>query len=123
MKYVLYLLGFSWIAIGAITILYTDAFKTWMQRLVTQTDRKILSVPPGVVGVLLIISASASGHAWFLGIIGFLGLGKSVFIYLNPGEMYDKLIKWYLDSVSDQGIRFSGIVGLILGTVIVSWIV
>lgn len=122
MKYVLYLLGFSWIAIGSFAILYTDDFKAWMQRLVTNMDKKLLSALPGVFGVLLIISASSSGHTWFVAVLGVLGIGKAVFIYTNPGQMYDKVITWYLDAVSEQAIRLSGIVGLILGTVIVSWV-
>jgi uncharacterized protein YjeT (DUF2065 family) len=51
-----------------------------------------------------------------------LAVLKGGFIFWNPQNLYDKTLDWYLNSVSDQTFRFFGIITLIFGTVILSWI-
>ncbi len=121
MKYVVYLLGFLWIAAGTVAILYTDDFKGYLKGLTTRMDRSILAIIPAAVGLLLLIAASSTSHAWFIGLIGILGIVKGVLIYFNPAGLFD-LIKNWLDTLADQGYRLVGIVALILGTVVISWI-
>ena len=42
-------------------------------------------------------------------------------IYFNPAGFYESSKKW-IDGLSDQGCRLTGIIALVLGTVIISWI-
>ena len=66
MKWFLYGISLVWIAMGSWIILYTSGHRNAMKSMTRGADRKILSILPAVLGVLLLISASVSHHAWFL---------------------------------------------------------
>jgi uncharacterized protein YjeT (DUF2065 family) len=77
---------------------------------------------PFIFGILFLFSASATRNPWFIRLIGFMGITKGLFIFINPKGFYDKLSDWYLNSLSDQTHRFYGIFAIILGTAVLSWI-
>ena len=121
MKYIVYLLGFLWIAAGAIAILYTDDYKGFLKGLLTRLDRNILAIIPAGFGLLLLFAASSTTHSGFIRLIGVLGIVKGVLIYFNPGGLFEISKNW-LDTLSSQGYRLVGIIALVLGTVVISWI-
>lgn len=121
MKYIIYLLGFLWIAAGAIVILYTEEYKSIIKGLMDKTDKKWLALIPSVFGLLLLIAAPSTNYGWFIGLIGILGIVKGVLIYFNPAGLYDLSRNW-LETLTDQGYRLIGIIALVLGTVVISWI-
>jgi uncharacterized protein YjeT (DUF2065 family) len=118
----LYAFSFFFIAIGCCTILYTNEARNVMKRLFKQIDRKILSVIEAILGILLLISANASHHPWFIRLIGLSAVIEGVVIFLIPKHLYDDLIHWYVDSLSDQTYRFFGALSLIIGTAMLSWV-
>ena len=122
MKWFLYAISFLWITAGAWFIIYTTESRNVMKRLFDKTDRKILSVFPAIIGILLFISASWSLHSWFLRLLGIMAVIKGAIIFFNPKNLYDELMNWYLNSLSDQTYRFFGIVVIIIGTAVLSWI-
>ena len=122
MKWFLYAFSLIWISYGAGIIIYTRESKSMIKSLVTDLDRRLLSVLPAIFGVFLIIAATESRHSWFIRLIGILAVLKGGFIFWNPQNLYNKIVDWYLNSLSDQTFRFFGIIILILGTVILSWI-
>lgn len=122
MAWFLYLISAAWIAIGSCAILYTTETRNTFRNFISTTHHKVLAVLPFVMGVLLIISASAGTHPWLIGILGCIGLIKGGFVFLNPNGLYDKIIQWYMGSVSDIGYRLIGIITVILGTAVLSWI-
>jgi uncharacterized protein YjeT (DUF2065 family) len=122
MKWFLYAFSLIWISFGAGIIIYTRESKSMIKSLVTDLDRRFLSVLPAIFGVFLIIAATESRHSWFIRLIGILAVLKGGFIFWNPQNLYNKILDWYLNSLSDQTFRFFGIIILILGTVILSWI-
>ncbi|MFZ0482773.1 MAG: hypothetical protein WAL93_05210 [Desulfobacterales bacterium] len=122
MKWFLYAFSLIWISFGTGLIIYTRESKSMIKRLVTDLDRRILSTLPVVLGVFLIMAASESRHSWFIRLIGILAVFKGGCIFWNPQNLYDKIVDWYLNALSDQTFRFFGIITLILGTVILSWI-
>lgn len=121
MKIIVYLLGFLWIAAGAVAILYTDDYRAYVKGLMTRMNRMILAIIPAVFGLLLLLAASSTTHGWFIGLIGILGIVKGVLIYFNPGGVFEISKNW-LETLSDQGYRLVGIIALVLGTVVISWI-
>ena len=123
MAWFLYLLSAAWISIGSCAILYTAETRNTFKSLLTHTNRKMLSALPFGAGILLIISASASIYPWLIGFFGLIGILKGGLIFVNPNGLYDKMVLWYLESVSDQGNRLFGIVTVILGTAVLSWII
>jgi uncharacterized protein YjeT (DUF2065 family) len=122
MAWFLYLISVVCISYGSCTILYTSETRNTSKKLLTPINRIALSTLPLAFGVLMIIAASASLHPWLVRLLGLVGLMKGIFIFVNPNGMYDKSLHWFFESVSDQGYRLMGIVTVILGTAILSWI-
>ena len=121
MKLIVYLLGLLWVAAGAMAILYTDDYKAYLRGIMGTLNRMYLALIPAIFGLLLLLAASSTTHSWFIRLIGILGIAKGVLIYLNPGGLYEKSQQW-LGAISDQGYRLIGIIALVLGTVVISWI-
>ena len=118
----LYSISFLCIAVGCCTILYTDETRNFMRRLFNQIDRKFLSDFEAIIGILLLVSATASHHPWFIRLIGLSAVIEGVVIFLIPKNLYDELINWYVDSLSNQTYRFFGALSLIIGTAMLSWV-
>lgn len=121
MEYVIYVVGFAWIAAGAFAILYTDTYKAYIQRLMNLNNRIGLAMIPLIVGVLLLLSASSTVHSGVIALIGGLAIVKGLLIYFNPAGLFQTTGGW-LENISEQGYRLIGIIALVLGTVIISWI-
>ena len=122
MKIILYAFSLVYIATGVCMVLYTEETRNVFRKLV-QMGFRVMSVVASVMGLLLILAASASHHPWFLRIIGLLALGEGVLLYINPHDIMGKLYDWFLKQTSDQGFRAMGIITVIFGTALISWIV
>jgi uncharacterized protein YjeT (DUF2065 family) len=122
MNVFLYAISFLCIAIGCCTILYTDEARNFLKRLFNKIDRKFLSVFEAIMGILLLFSATASHHSWFIRLIGLMAIIEAGVIFLVPKNLYDELINWYVNSLSDQAYRLFGILSLILGIAMLSWV-
>jgi uncharacterized protein YjeT (DUF2065 family) len=122
MNVFLYAMSFLFIVIGCCTILYTNETRTFLNRLSSKIDRKFLSVFEAIMGILLLVSATASHHPWFIRLIGLSAVIEGVVIFLIPKNLYDELMNWYVNSLSDQTYRLFGILSLILGTAMLSWV-
>ena len=121
MTWILYAASVLWIAAGAYGILYTERWRALMRRLLENTDRRLLEAATGVGGLLL-LAASASRVPAVVAVIGVLAIAKAVLLYLNPAGVFEKSRRWYLDELTDQAHRLLGIVSLILGTALLSWV-
>ena len=122
MRWFLYAISLIWIFVGCCSILYTNETKNIVKRIFSNIDRKILSVLPFVLGILFILSASATRIPWLFRVIGLMAVIEGVVFLLITKDMYDKFMDWYLNSLSDQTYRLSGILGIIFGTAVLSWI-
>lgn len=122
MKEFLYAISLLWITVGSCFVLYTTASRGFFRALLRGMDRRLLSVLPVVFGVLLILSASQSRNSWFIRLLGIIAVIKGGFIFSNPKGTYDQITNWYLDAASDHTLRFFGIIALVLGTAVFSWV-
>jgi uncharacterized protein YjeT (DUF2065 family) len=122
MKWFLLAVSILFIAIGCCTILYTNETRNVLKNIFNKIDRKIISVFEVIMGVLLLFSATASHHSWFIRLIGFVAVIEGGIIFFIPKNLYDELIDWYLNSASDQTYRLFGIISIILGAAVLSWI-
>ena len=122
MNVFIYVFSFFCITIGCCTILYSDETRNFLKGLFNHIDRKFLSVFEVIMGVLLLVSATASHHSWFIRLIGLMAVIEGGAILLMPKNLYDELINWYVNSLSDQTYRLFGILSLILGTAMLSWV-
>jgi uncharacterized protein YjeT (DUF2065 family) len=94
-----------------------------MRNLLKTVDRKLLSILPFIAGVLFLFSAADSRHPWIIRLFGLIGIIKAIFVFVDPKGIYNKSVGWSLDSLTDQTHRFFGIVTIILGTAVLSWII
>ncbi|MGD9105907.1 MAG: DUF2065 family protein [Desulfobacterales bacterium] len=122
MRWFLYAISLIYISIGCCSILYTNETKNIVKNIFSNIDQKILSVLPFVLGNLFILSASATRIPWLIRLIGLMAVIEGVVFFLIPKDWYDKFMDWYLNSLSDQTYRLSGILGIILGIAFLSWI-
>jgi len=122
MKWFLYVFSLISIVAGCCNILYTDETKNVGRSIVKGIDLRILSILMFAAGILFILSASACRYPWVIRFLGLIFLIEGVLAFTNPSNLYDKLVDWYLDSLSDQTHRLFGIITIILGTAVLSWI-
>ncbi len=122
MKWFLLAVSILFIAIGCCTILYTNETRNVLKNIFNKIDRKIISVFEVIMGVLLLFSATASHHSWLIRFIGFMAVIEGGIIFFIPKNLYDELINWYLNSASDKTYRLFGIISVILGAAVLSWI-
>jgi len=122
MKVIVYLLGFGYIVIGSYLILYTRETVDVLKGLSQKYQPRYLSAIPAVFGLLFLISASATSYPWVFRIIGLLGVCKAIVAFTNPQKVYSRMLDWYFGNISDQTQRLFGIIGIIFGTVILTWI-
>ena len=123
MKGFLYVISFFCIAMGCCTILYTDETRRFVKSIFKEIDRRFISAFELIMGILLLISATASRQSWFIRLFGLMAIIEGAVIFLIPKNLYDELMDWYFNSASDQTYRLFGILSLILGTAILSWII
>ena len=122
MKWFLYAISLIFIAVGCCSILYTAETKKIVRRIFINIDQKILAALPFTLGFLFILSAPATHIPWLFRVIGLMAVFEGVVFFLIPKDLYDKFMNWYLNYLSDQTYRLSGILGIILGTAFLSWI-
>ena len=121
MKVIVYLLGFGCIIISSCLILYTRATVDAFKGLLQTYELKYLSVIPAVFGLLFLISASVTIYPWVFRIIGILACGEAVLTFTDPQKIYSRIIDWYLN-LSEQTHRLFGIISVIFGTAVLTWI-
>jgi hypothetical protein len=122
MKGIVYLLGFGHIALGSYLILYTAATVNTLNGWFKAYPLKYLSAIPAVVGLLFLISASSIIYPWVFWIIALLAFCEAVVAFADPQQIYSRMVDWYFGNVSVETNRLFGIIGLIFGTVILTWI-
>ncbi|MDJ0784562.1 MAG: hypothetical protein QNJ22_21545 [Desulfosarcinaceae bacterium] len=122
MTVILYLFSIAFLSAGCVLILYTTEYRRWFQHFVTNTPPKILAALPAGIGLLLIISAFGSRYPAVIIILGILALLKGALILLNPNQIFDQLKEWMFNRAGDQTLRLFGIIAVVLGTAMVSWI-
>lgn len=122
MTWFLYLVSIVFVVIGAVLILYTDWTRKSLEGLVAKKNFRLLGLVPLVFGILLIISAGWSEIFWLVFLLGLIALAKGVYLLLGPKDQMGTAITWWLGKASDQLYRLSGVICLVLGTALLSWI-
>ncbi len=122
MEWFLYFVSFAWVAAGAGLILYTGELRGAIASHVVESRRKAFAVAALVFGVLLVAAAGRCRYSWFVVVLGLAAVGKAVALWIDPSGIFEKVRGWYLETASDQTLRFMGIVLLILGTALFSWV-
>ncbi len=122
MQWFLYFTGAVWIAAGAWFVLYTKESRDFTEKFLRTVNGMFVSFLALVFGILLIVSSFYSREPVFVFVLGILGAAKGCLFLANPRNIYFKARDWLLEKASDQTIRLFGIISLILGTAVLSWI-
>jgi uncharacterized protein YjeT (DUF2065 family) len=122
MKWFLYLFSIVFLSTGSVLILYTTEYRRWFQSFITSTPPKILAALPAGIGFLLIVSAFSSKYPAVIIILGIMGLLKGALALFNPSGSFDQIKAWLFNTASDQTLRLFGIIAVVIGTAMVSWI-
>jgi len=122
MQWILYAFSLVFVAFGVYMILYTDNARNLFRQFI-QMGFKTLSIIAALIGFLFLVSASASHYPWFLRFVGIFSIAEGVVLYINPQDIMGRIYAWYLDEASDQTFRASGIITVIFGTALISWII
>jgi uncharacterized protein YjeT (DUF2065 family) len=122
MKWLLYVISFLWIGAGSSFILYTAQSRNLLKKMLAGADKGLVSVLPITIGALLIVGAYQTAFPWVVVLLGILAAVKGCIFLFNPEKLADKLTSWYLEQASDHTYRLAGIIAIILGTALLSWL-
>ena len=122
MDTIAYLLGFALIVYCTYANLYTRQAVTAIQKMYQAFQLKYLAAFPAVVAALCLISAPALACPWLFWIIGVAAAIEAVVAFLNPWQIYSRMLDWFFENVSDQAYRFFSILGIILGTLMLTMV-
>jgi len=122
MGWFLYVVSIVFVVIGAVLILYTDSFRTWLGSVLDKRSIRPLGVIPLIFGILMIISAAWSEVFWLILILGVLILAKGIYLVFGSREHIDRATAWWFGNASDRLHRFCGLILVILGATILSWV-
>lgn len=121
MEIIVYLLGFGHIFFSSLCILYTRESVDWIQDMFKAYPLKYLAAMPLVYGLLFLVSASSTCFPWLFRLIGLLGFIEAVVAFTNPEKIYSRMLDWYFENISIRTNQLFGILGVILGTLIITW--
>ena len=122
MKWFLYLMSIYFIIAGITLILYTDWLRRLLQRMLSGINLRWIFPLPLIIGFLLIFSKGLTPYPWIIVIIGTLALVKGVYFLLSPKKQMDTLVNWWAYRAQDITYRLWGLIILILGITLFSWI-
>lgn len=122
MKWFIVLFSVVWIAAGGFLILYTDRCRETLGHIFERMGRIPMAAAAALTGVLFLLSARSTVHAGAVTLLGILALAKGGLFFWNPHRLFDRLRRWWLEQATDQTYRLAGMVTLILGTALISWV-
>ena len=122
MKWFLYFMSIYFIILGVTFILYTDWIKKLLKRMLRGFNFRWFFPLPLIIGVLFILCRDLTHHPKLILVLGILILGKGIYILLSPKKHIDTIMNWWIYKVPDITYRFWGLVFLILGIALFSWL-
>lgn len=122
MEAIVFLLGSTYVVMSSLYILYTretvNAFRNFFDRY----ELRFLAIIPALVGLLFLVSANSTRHPWVFRVIAVIAFSEAVLAIVNPKDIFNQMLNWFFGGVSDRIIKLFGILGIILGTLFISWI-
>jgi len=122
MAWFLYLVSILWVVMGAVFVLYTDWTRKFLKGMFETKNVRVLGLIPLVFGILMVISAGWSEIFLLIFLLGLIAMAKGFYLLFGPRKQTDLIISWWLDKASDQLYRFCGLIVLVLGIALLSWI-
>ena len=121
MKWFLYFVSLYLVFAGIIFILHTGWLKHLLQKLLNAPNLRLLFPLPLIIGALFIGSKDLLPYPFVALVLGILLLLKGIYLLCAPRQI-GAIGKWWLDKAQDSTYRFLGIIILILGITLFSWL-
>ena len=121
MVWFLYIAALLFIVKGSFLVLHTEKALDLSEMILDKGSYRIWGITGGVFGILLSIASFWSGVVWFLFLLGLMFAGIGMFVFLGEEEKVQPLLRTW-SSVSSAGLRMWGLILVVTGTAILSWI-
>lgn len=123
MKIFLAFLSLLWIALGVMLILYTEGVRSTFKSLFANANIRLVAGAPLAVGLLLILASFSQGPMFpLIFILGLLAVIKGLYLLLGPLPQIRTLLDWWFDRAGETTVRMGGIIMLVLGIAVFSYI-
>ena len=122
MKWFLYVMSIYLVVVGVGFILYTDWVKRLFRNMSSSFNFRWFFPLPLIIGIFFILSRDFTYHPWFILVLGILAFGKGIYLLISPKKHIDSIINWWINDVQNITYRFWGLVILVLGMTLLSWI-
>ena len=122
MKWFLYFMSIYLVAVGVALVLYSELIRKFLQKLDNAMNIKLLFPLPLILGVLFILSKDLMLHPWFAIVLGAVVVAKGAFLLLTPAHYVAATINWWTNEAQDITYRFWGLIVLVVGITLLSWI-
>jgi len=121
MVWFLYVVAILFIAKGSFLVLYTEKVIEIRELILEKGSHRIWGAVGATFGILLSVASFWSGVVWFLFLLGLMLAGLGTFVFLGTEEKVQPLLKTW-SSMSSGGLRLWGLILVVTGTAILSWI-
>ncbi|UCF89143.1 MAG: hypothetical protein JSV70_02545 [bacterium] len=121
MTWFLYVAAVLFIAKGSFLVLHTDKAVEYGEMILEKGSHRIWGLAAALFGILLAVASFWSGVVWFLLLLGILIGGMGLFLFLGEEEKVRPLLRTWT-SLSGTGLRLWGLILVVTGTAILSWI-
>ena len=123
MKWILFAIALIWIVLGTWANLYPVQASKRLRSLVEGIAPRWSAIAALATGIMLLIAAPASNQGTgFVRLLGILGMVKGIVLFAMSKERYQRLLNWWFDPTKEQSWRVWGLLMLVLGVVILSWL-
>jgi uncharacterized protein YjeT (DUF2065 family) len=106
------------------SIIYTEGASKFLEKLVFRMNMKMLAILPLIFGLILMVGAFYCREMfWLAFILGLLAVIKGVYLLVAPLKQIKGLFEWWFHKASEETIRLMGLIAIILGSAILSYLV
>lgn len=121
MVWFLYIVAILFIAKGSFLVLHTEKAIELSETILEKGSYRVWGIAGAAFGIMLSIASFWSGVVWFLFLLGLMFAGVGMFIFLGEEEKVQPLLRTW-SSLSGTGLRMWGLILVVTGTAILSWV-
>lgn len=113
-----------WIVEGTFLIIYTEGTRKFMETTFFKMNIKIMAVLALIFGLFFLVAAFYFREMfWLAFLLGIIAIVKGVYLFVAPPNQVKALLEWWFHKASGETIRAMGLIAIILGAAILSYIV
>lgn len=121
MVWYLYIVAILFIAIGSFLVLHTEQALEVSEAIIEKGGHRMWGAGGLLFGVLLSVASFWSGVVWFLFLVGVVIAGMGLFLFVGEEQKVQPILGAWR-SLSGVGMRLWGLILVVTGTAILSWI-